>query len=86
LRCKQDTAQLWRKNDYWIVSEVVNTKSGLGLHLAFSAGVYEPDLVTEIEDWARSIGCVKAFFTGRPGTQKRRPDYILKTVTMSKEL
>lgn len=85
-RCIDDQAQLWRKGDYWVITEVQQTKHGLVVHLVFSAGIYEPDLVTEIEDWARSIGCVRSFFSGRPGCQRRRPDYRVKYVTMEKEL
>ena len=41
-RCIDDQAQLWRLNDYWVISEVQDTKKGRAVHLAFSAGVYEP--------------------------------------------
>lgn len=85
-RCADDHAQLWRLNDYWVISEVQQSKHGLVVHLVFSAGVYEPELVAEIEQWAKSKGCVKSFFSGRPGCQRRRPDYRLKYITMEKEL
>jgi hypothetical protein len=84
--CKKDQAQLWRLNDYWVMTQVMDTKKGRAVHLAYSAGVYEPGLVTEIENWARGKGCKLAYFSGRPGTQRRRPDYRLRYITMDKEL
>ena len=85
-RCIDDQAQLWRLNAYWIISEVQDTKKGRAVHLAFSAGVYEPALVDEVNAWAKSIGCVRSFFSGRPGCQRKRPDYRLKYITMEKEI
>ncbi len=85
-RCIDDQAQLWRVNDYWVISEVQDTKKGRAVHLVFAAGVYEPPLVDEINTWATSIGCVRSFFSGRPGWQRRRPDYRLKYITMEKEI
>ena len=85
-RCKQDQAQLWRLHDYWLISEIQDTKNGLAVHLVYSAGVYEPALVDEVNDWAKSIGCVRSYFSGRPGCQRRRKDYRLRYITMEKEL
>ena len=85
-RCRRDHAQLWRHGDYWLISEVRQTKRGLAVHLVFSAGGYEPALVDEVNAWAKSIGCVRSYFSGRPGCARRRPDYRLRTVTMDKEL
>ena len=85
-RCIDDQAQLWRGDAYWIISEVQATKKGRAVHLAFSAGVYEPALVDEVNAWAKSIGCVRSFFSGRPGCQRKRPDYRLKYITMEKEI
>ena len=85
-RCKADLAQLWRHNDYWLISEVQQTKNGLAVHLAYSAGVYEPCLVDEVNEWAKSIGCVRSYFSGRPGCQRRRKDYRLRYITMEKGL
>lgn len=84
--CKEDKAQLWRKGDYWLISMVVQTKRGLAIDLKFSAGVYEPDLVDEANAWAKSIGCVRSYFSGRPGCARRRPDYRIRCVTAEKEL
>jgi hypothetical protein len=84
--CKEDKAQLWRKGDYWLISMVVQTKRGLAIDLKFSAGVYEPELVDEANDWAKSIGCVRSYFSGRPGCARRRPDYRIRCVTAEKEL
>jgi hypothetical protein len=84
--CKEDKAQLWRKGDYWLLSMVVQTKRGLAIDLKFSAGVYEPELVDEANDWAKSIGCVRSYFSGRPGCARRRPDYRIRCVTAEKEL
>ncbi len=84
--CKEDKAQLWRLNDYWMISVVVRTKHGLGIDLKFSAGVYEPDLIDEANAWAKSVGCVKSYFSGRPGCARRRPDYRIRCVTADKEL
>lgn len=85
-RCRDDLAQLWRHNDYWLISELQQTKKGLCVHLAFSAGVYEPCLVDEVNTWAKEQGCVTSFFSGRPGCQRRRPDYKLRYITMEKGL
>ena len=85
-RCREDLAQLWRRNDYWLISEVRDTKHGRAVHLVFSAGVYEHELVDEVNTWARSVGCVRSYFTGRPGCLRKRADYKLRTVTMDKEL
>jgi hypothetical protein len=84
--CREDKAQLWRKNDYWLISTVVKTKHGLAIDLRFSAGVYEPDLIDEANEWAKSIGCVRSYFSGRPGCARRRPDYRVRCVTADKEL
>ena len=84
--CKQDQAQIWRLNDYWVITQVMDTKKGRAVHLAYSAGVYEPELVDKIEQWAKSQGCKIAYFSGRPGTQRRRPDYRLRYITMDKEI
>ncbi|MGX5662239.1 hypothetical protein [Diaphorobacter nitroreducens] len=85
-RCKDDLAQLWRLRDYWIISELRQTRHGLAVHLTFSAGVYEPELVDEVNAWAKSLGCVRSYFSGRPGCARRRPDYRLRYITMDKEL
>ena len=84
--CKEDKAQLWRHNDYWLISQVVSTKHGLAIDLKFSAGVYEPALIDEANNWAKSIGCVRSYFSGRPGCARRRPDYRIRSVTADKEL
>lgn len=84
--CRADRAQLWRLNDYWLISEVRNTRHGLAVHLLFSAGVYEPTLVDEVNTWAKGIGCVRSYFSGRPGCARKRPDYRLRSITMDKEL
>lgn len=85
-RCRDDLAQLWFQDGYWLISEVRQTKRGLAVHLLFSAGQYTPALVDEVNAWAKSIGCVRSYFSGRPGCMRRRPDYRLRTVTMDKEL
>lgn len=85
-RCADDLAQLWRLNDYWVISEIQETLRGRAVHLVFSAGVYEPALVDEINAWAKSKGCTHSFFSGRPGCQRKRPDYRVKYITMQKEL
>lgn len=85
-RCRDDLAQLWRMGDYWLISQVIKVKDGLAVDLKFSAGVYEPELVDEVNLWAKSLGCVRSYFSGRPGCAKRRPDYRVRSVTASKEL
>ncbi|MDE2415252.1 MAG: hypothetical protein KGM60_10885 [Comamonadaceae bacterium] len=85
-RCRNDLAQLWRLNDCWLITEVRETKKGRAVHLLFIAGIYEPDIVDEANAWARSLGCVRSYFTGRPGWVPKRPDYKLRTITMDKEL
>ena len=85
-RCADDLAQLWRLNGYWVISEIQDTLKGRAVHLVFSAGVYEPALVDEINAWAKSKGCTHSYFSGRPGCQRKRPDYRVKYITMQKEL
>lgn len=85
-RCADDQAQLWRLNDYWVITEVQQTLRGKAVHLVFSAGVYEPALVDEINAWAKGLGCTHSYFSGRPGCQRKRPDYRVKYITMLKEL
>lgn len=85
-RCRDDLAQLWKHSGYWLISEVRDTKKGRAVHLLFSAGVYEPCLVDEVNAWAKSIGCTRSYFSGRPGCARRRPDYRIRCVTAEKEL
>ena len=85
-RCMDDKAQLWRHNNYWVITEVQDTKRGRAVHLVFSAGVYEPSLVDAINDWAASRGCTHSYFSGRPGCQRKRPDYRIKYITFEKDL
>ena len=85
-RCIDDKAQLWRMRAYWVISEVQDTKNGLAVHLVFSAGGYGPERVDAINNWAKAKGCNKSFFSGRPGCQRKRPDYRLKYITMEKDI
>lgn len=85
-RCKEDTAQLWRHNNLWAVTEVRDTPYGRLLVGVALAGDYNDQLIPEIERWAKSIGCVKALLTGRKGFAKWLPDYKTKTVTLEKDL
>ncbi len=85
-RCIDDKAQLWHHEGYWVITEIQQTKRGLALHLVFSAGTYSTALISEIERWAKGIGCNRSYFSGRPGCVKKRPDYSIKYVTMEKEL
>ena len=87
-RCRQDTAQLWRSDDgaYWAITEILDTKKGRVLHEVASAGSYRKSLFDEGEAWAKSIGCVKAVTTGRPGWKKHLTDYRVVTMTFEKEL
>jgi len=84
--CRKDQAQLWRLNDYWVMTQVIDTKKGRAIHLTYCAGVYDAALIDEIESWAKSVGCKMAYFSARPGAQKRLTDYRLRYVTMDKEL
>ena len=85
-RCAQDVAQLWRLNDFWAVSEVVDTPRGRAIHFLAAAGRYEPALVPAMERWARAQGCTAAYFSGRRGWARKLPDYALATITLTKEL
>lgn len=85
-RCRNDVAQLWRDGDCWAITEVQATKKGLAANIVGLAGEYSDSLVEEIENWARSIGCGKIFYTGRQGWLRRKPDYKLRCVTAEKEL
>ncbi len=85
-RCAHGLAQLWRGDDYWVITEVIKGKDGLICHQVASAGVYNDALLDEIEGWAKSIGCSKTLATVRPGFSRRRPGYRTKTITQEKEL
>lgn len=86
-RCQQDLAQLWTDGNLWYISEVHDTPIGMVLHLVACAGTYDDGkLMKEIEDWARSIGCVRSILSGRKGWARRILDYKVTTVTMEKRL
>lgn len=85
-RCKQDTAQLWRVDGVWALSEVVRLKDGLGIHIVAMAGEYTPEVMAEIESWGKSKGCTRAYFSGRRGWERRLPDYKVRCITAVKEL
>ncbi|APW37658.1 hypothetical protein RD110_11020 [Rhodoferax koreense] len=85
-KCQQDMAQLWRDGSLWAVTEVVETKRGRALHFVAMAGDYVDSLRIEIEAWGKSVGCNKAFFTGRKGWAKRLPAYRIRTVTLEKDI
>lgn len=86
LRCKRDQAQLWGNGSFWMITEVADTKSGRALNIVAIAGDYDEDLWRSAEVWGKSVGCIRAFVTGRLGWIKRKPDYTVRTVTLSKEL
>lgn len=83
-RCKNDTAQLWRDGQFWVVTEIVRTRCGVALHFIAAAGEFSQSLVDEAEEWAKSIGCHKSFFTGRKGWERKLPQYKVRTVTMER--
>jgi hypothetical protein len=85
-RCQKDRAQLWRRGDFWAITEVQQTKFGRAIHIVAAAGPLDHDMWADIEQWGRTVGCVLCAFTGRKGWLKRMPGYQLKTVTMVKEL
>ena len=85
-RCKKDLAQLWMRDGYWIVSEVVNGRNGLVLRLVASAGKFNNELVDEVERWGVSIGCKKVCATVRRGFMRRRPGYRITNVCVEKRL
>lgn len=89
-RCEDDTAQLWRRDSLWAVTEVQNTNDGRAIVVVAMAGEYSSELATEIENWAKSHGCKRAFLTGRRGWARKLPSYDKRfrvaTVTMEKEL
>lgn len=84
--CRLDRAQLWRDGSFWLVTEVVEVRAGIALHIVAAAGKYKQSLVDEAEAWARSLGCRKSFFTGRKGWARKLPQYKIRTVTMEKEI
>ena len=84
--CRIDMAQLWRQGNLWAVTEVIQCKDGLALHIVAMAGEYAPGLMREMEGWGKSKGCIRSVFTGRLGWKKRLPDYRPKTMTFEKEL
>lgn len=86
--CRQDQAQLWRLNGYWVITRVLSTlKTGeIICHQVASAGEFEADLLGEIEAWAKSKGCVKMVAAVRPGFTRRVKGYAVKAVTVEKEI
>lgn len=84
--CKSGRAHLWSDGSYWMITRVVQGKSGMVLHLGASAGVYSNALVDEAEAWAKSIGCVKCVAEVRPGLTRRRLGYRQKRIVVEKEL
>lgn len=89
-RCANDTAQLWRNGDLWALTEVQQTHDGRAIVVIAMAGDYTQSLVAEIEAWAKSHGCKRAFWTGRRGWARKALAYDKRcrvvTVTMEKEL
>ena len=85
-RCEQDMAQLWNDCGYWAITEVFETKGGRAIHCVAAAGDFEPSLVSEMEDWARRVGCRHAYFSGRKGWARKLPDYEVASITLIKEL
>lgn len=84
--CKRGNAQLWSDGSYWLISRVVLGKSGPVLHLGASAGVFSNALIDEVEDWGKSVGCVKVVAEVRPGLTRRRPGYAQKRIIVEKGL
>lgn len=85
-RCREDTAQLWANNGYWIISEVINGRSGRVLHLVASAGRFNQELIDEVEKWGVSVECKKVIATVRKGFLRRRAGYRITRVSVEKEL
>ncbi|MFC4924708.1 hypothetical protein [Delftia deserti] len=85
-RCRRDLAQLWEHQGYWAISEVINGKTCRVLHLVASAGVFNNELVDEMEAWGRSIGCKKVVAEVRRGMTRRRHGYRIKAVSVEKDL
>lgn len=86
VRCQRGLAQVWRHNNYWAITEVIEGKDGRICHQVASAGEYEDALIDEIEQWAKRIGCRRTLATVRPGMTRRRTGYKTKTITQEKEL
>lgn len=86
--CRQDKAQLWRLNRYWAITRVISAlKTGEVIcHQVASAGDFESELLSEIEAWAKSKGCVKMVADVRPGFARRVNGYAIKAVTVEKEI
>lgn len=85
-RCRADLAQLWEHQGYWAISEVIDGKTCRVLHLVASAGVFNNELVDEMEAWGRSVGCKKVVAEVRRGMTRRRPGYRIKSVSVEKDL
>jgi len=85
-RCRDDLAQLWRVGSLWAITEVHDFASGRACHICAMAGEFDAALMSEIEEWARGIGCVRIHFTGRKGWSRRLPDYQQIAIVMQKEI
>ena len=74
-RCREGTAHLWRCGDSWATTEVIDLPKLRICHITALAGVWDQEIMQEIEAWAKSHGCQRVFFTGRKGWAKKLPDY-----------
>jgi hypothetical protein len=81
--------QLWPYPNAAIVTEIVVFPTGMKeLRGWLSGGDLDEVLnaLPEIEAWAKSMGCVRAAYTGRKGWIKAMPDYKAVSVVGEKEL
>lgn len=66
---REGKAQLWYNEDGMIVTEIEFYPRDRVLNFWLAAGEKDGvlDLLDDIYEWARSVGCTRATFTGRKG-------------------
>lgn len=83
-------ARCWACDDAAIIAEVKTYPTGATeVHGIAATGNLESIVNTLIplaEEWGRSMGCITASISSRPGWVKALPDYHLYQTTIRKEL
>lgn len=79
--------QVWTRPDAAIITQVVLYPQFKQLYFFLAGGNLATleGMLPEIYDWARSIGCTKALFAGRPGWQRTfltRHGWQVKPITI----
>lgn len=83
-------AQFWATDQAAIVTQIVDYPGGARVVKALAAAGRKADIAgplgDQIEQWARSQGCVLSMVEGREGWRRLRPDYRHYQAILIKEL